>query len=349
MIKLLSGLSTLSLLFTTTALLADEAKPADDPQATPQATPKDAKADQDAKADPPKPRPTTVDLSLFWVPWGMHYTRAALGASLAYKTPLVRKPGILWDTTNVSAGVRNLYGFVNNSLTAFVEITPIAVFKLNVQAAYDVLIVNPFNGGLRTLTPAGAQRLKDGDIERESATSIDWVTEKGGLDNFSNFRTPIGANGMRLRVLPTLQGKVGPIAVQYNFGADWNLYSTPGLGNDTIYHDTFTFTLRKLHDFSHAHELVVAYNAPIKAPGELLLGVTTRYQHVVGTGLSQLTMNALLFARYPKKIWGNRVSPFAAANVGTNLIDPMWQYAFSWVLVLGADFNLYTSKSEKME
>lgn len=353
MTKLLIGFSALSLLFTTTtSLLADEAKPEDETRtkpadsAAPESTPKAPSTEPTEPTEPPKPRPTTADLSLFWVPWGMHYTRAAVGAGLAYKTPLIRKPGILWDTTNVVVGVRNLYGFVNNTLTGYVEVTPIAVFKLNVQAAYDVFIVNPFNGGLRTLTPAGAERLKNGDIKRESPTSVDWVTEKGGLDNFNNFRAPIGAGGMRLRVLPTLQGKVANIAVQYNFGADWNFYSTPGLDKDTVYHDTFTFTLRKLHDFSHAHELVVAYSAPMKAPGELLVGVTTRYYHVMGTGLDQLTMNALLFARYPKKIWGERVSPFAAANVGTNLIDPMWQYAFAWLLVVGADFNLYTSKTE---
>lgn len=334
MTKLLFGLSALALVLRTTQVHADEAKPEGDRADKPVAPPE----------DPPKPRVTTVDASLFWVPWGMHYTRAAVGGSLTYRTPLVRKPGILWDTTNVAIGVRDVYGFVNNTLTAFAEITPIAVFKLNVQASYDRFIVSPFNGGMRTLTPAGEKRLSEGDVHRGSPTSVDWVTEKGGMDNTENFREHINTGGFRARILPTLQGKVGPVGIQYNFTADWNFYDVEGLERSTVYHDTFTFTLRRLHDFAHAHELVVAYGAPLKAPGELLLGVTSRYQHVMGTGLDQLTLSALVFFRYPKKFWSSRLSPFAAGNAGTNLIDPMWQYAFSWILVVGADYNIYTEK-----
>jgi hypothetical protein len=126
--------------------------------------------------------------------------------------------------------------------------------------------------------------------------------------------------------------------------ADFNLYSAPGASYKSVFHDTFTFTLRKLHDVSQTHELLVAYSVPTKAPGELLLGVSARYNRVFGTGLDQLSLVGVAFARLPRKIIREKVSPFAAVQAGTLLIDPMWQYAFSWVTVVGADINLHKSK-----
>jgi len=320
------------------------AKSADDPPAERN----DGAPDPVPTKPPNEPRPRSLDLNLFWVPWGMHYTRAALGASLGYKIPLVQDPGVLWSTTGITFGVRNMYSFIANTAGPFVDITPIAFFRLQIQGAYDVFIRQPFNGGLRVLTPLGQQKLEEGNIERGNLNALDWDGEKDGKgrDNLDHFRAPIGGGGgWRLRVLPTLQGKAGPIVFQYNFTADWNWYSAPNATSETPYHDNYTFAIRKLHDFSHAHELLVAWSAPFERPAELLVGMSGRYQHIVGTGLDQLTLNALVFTRLPRKLWNERVSPFAAAQVGTNLIDPMWQYAFSWMLIVGADVNLYRSKT----
>ena len=302
---------------------------------------------EEGPAPPDAPRPSSLDLSVFWVPWGMHYTRAALGTTFGYKIPLVQKKGILWDSTNVTFGVRDVYGFVNNTVGPFIDITPIAFFRLQIQGAYDYFIREPFNGGMRVMTPLGQQRVANRQIQRGNRSAVDWVNQDDGdgMDNRDNFLAPINRGGLRLRVLPTLQGKVGPIAFQYNVTADWNYYGAPGASADDVYHDNFTFTLRKLQDFSHAHELLVAYAAPVPKPSELLLGLSGRYQRVLGTGLEQLSLNAVVFGRLPKKFASDRISPFAIAQVGTNLIDPMWQYAFSWILVVGADFNLYKSKT----
>jgi len=339
--KLLQAISASALLF---AFASPAFAAVGDKLNRPIPTPSEPKAG--AAAEKPKPRPTTVDLSLFVVPWGMHYTRAGWGVSLGVRAPLVNKAGVLWETTNVAFGVRDAYGYVNNSAGIWGEITPIAIFKLRAEASFDYFIKAPFNGGMRILTQHGRDLLAQGKLEEDSREQIDWV-HTGGFDNRTNFMAPIYSGGYRFRVLPTLQGKLGNVAFQYNFTADWNLYSAPGATSDAIYHDSFTFTLRKLHDFSHAHELLVAYNVPVKAPGEMLFGVSTRYHKVVGTGLDQLSLNALFFLRFPRKFWGDRLSPFAGGNIGTHLIDPMWQYAFSWILVLGADINLYKSKTEE--
>lgn len=292
---------------------------------------------------PPAPRVASTDLSLFWVPWGMHYTRAAWGASIAHKVPLVRKNGVFWDSTNITVGVRDLYGYVNNTFGPFVEITPIAFFKFRVEAAYDYFIYAPFNGGLRVLTPLAHDRLAQGQVERGNTSALDWSGD-AGVNNTENFQSPINIGGTRLRVMPTLQGKVGPVVFQYNFMADFNFYRAPRSSYNDVFHDTFTFTLRKLQDVSQTHELVLAYSAPFKLPGELLLGLTARYNRVSGTGLDQLSLVGFAFARLPRKILRGKVSPFAAVQVGTLLIDPMWQYAFSWVTLVGADINLHKSK-----
>lgn len=351
---LLCGLSALTLLSLSFAARADDADGGRPEGGATETVAKDKPIPAKrggAPAPPDEPRPRSLDLGVFWVPWGMHYTRAALGATLGYKIPLVQKKGILWDSTNVTFGVRDVYGFVNNTFGPFVDITPIAFFRLQVQGAYDYFIREPFNGGLRVMTPLGRQRVASRQIRRGDTSSVDWVNQDdgNGMDNRDNFLAPINHGGLRLRVLPTLQGKVGPIAFQYNFTGDWNFYNAPGAGDGDVYHDNFTFTLRKMRDFSHAHELLVAYTAPVPKPGELLLGVSGRYQRVLGTGLEQLSLNAVAFFRLPKKFSQDRISPFAIAQLGTNLIDPMWQYAFSWILVVGADFNLYKSKARAQD
>jgi hypothetical protein len=300
-------------------------------------------ANQTEVAPTPPPRQSSVDVSLVWVPWGMHYTRSAFGATAAYKVPLVKKNGILWDSTNITIGVRDLYGYVNNTLGPFVEVTPIAFFKLRVEAAYDNFIYSPFNGGLRVLTPLGHQRLAAGKVERGNTEAVDWSGDDG-VNNTANYESPINIGGTRLRIMPTLQGKAGPLVFQYNFMADFNYYRAPKASYYNVFHDTFTFTLRKLQDVSQTHELVLGYAVPVQAPGELLLGVTGRYNRVMGTGLDQFSLVGFAFARLPRKIMKQRVSPFAAVQAGTLLIDPMWQYAFSWVTVLGADITLHKSK-----
>lgn len=292
---------------------------------------------------PPPPRQSQVDLSLVFVPWGMHYTRSAFGATMAYKVPLVKKNGVLWDSTNITIGVRDFYGYVNNTFGPFIEITPIAFFKFRMEAAYDYFIYSPFNGGLRMLTALGHNRLAAGQVERGNTSAVDWSGDDG-VNNTVNFQSPINIGGTRLRVMPTLQGKVGQVLFQYNFMADFNFYHAPGASYKDVFHDTFTFTLRKLQDVSQTHELLLAYSVPVAAPGELLLGVSGRYNRVSGTGLDQFSLVALAFGRLPRKFFRDKVSPFAAVQAGTLLIDPMWQYAFSWVTVLGADITLQKSK-----
>lgn len=296
----------------------------------------------DSVAKPP-PRQASTDLSLVWVPWGMHYTRAGWGATFTHRVPLVRKNGILWDSTNIAVGVRDFYGYVNNTFGPFLEITPIAFFKFRVEAGYDYFIHSPFNGGMRVLTPLGEQRLAAGQFERDNKSALDW-TNNAGMDNRANFTAPINIGGTRLRLMPTLQGKVGAFVFQYNFTADFNFYHAPGATNKNVYHDSFTFTLRKLQDISQTHELLLAYSVPMQTPGELLIGLSTRYNRVQGTGLDQLAMMGLVFARFPRKILKGKVSPFAAVQAGTLLVDPLWQYAFSWLTVVGADINLQKSK-----
>jgi hypothetical protein len=312
-----------------------------------QKTPLDSAAEQPANkvevVQPPPARQSSVDLSLVFVPFGMHYTRAGWGATAAYKVPLIKKNGVLWDSTNITIGVRDLYGYVNNTVGPFIEITPIAFFKFRMEAAYDYFIYSPFNGGLRVLTTLGHERLAAGQMERGSTSALDWSGDDG-VNNTANFQSPINIGGTRLRVMPTLQGKVGPVVFQYNFMADFNFYGAPGASYNDVYHDSFTFTLRKLHDLSQTHELLLAYSAPIRAPGELLLGISGRYNRVSGTGLDQLSLMGVVFARLPRNIFRDKVSPFAAVQAGTLLIDPMWQYAFSWVTVIGADITLHKSK-----
>lgn len=297
-----------------------------------------------ARADESGDRDPSAEIGLIMVPYGMNYLRVALGVTAKYQIPLIEKPGVLWETSNVTVGLRNLHGFVNNTTGAFIEVTPIAVFKLRVTASYDRMIVNPFDGGVRVLTDNGRALLAQGRIERGNDDAIDWVD---GQNNSAVFRDPIGGGGLRLKIQPTLQARFGPIAVQYNFLADINRYSAGDADTtdgDDVYHDTYTFTLRQLHDRSFGHDVLIAYDAPREPgqllPGEVLAGLRLSYTKVSGTELDNVGLLAVLRYRPDVAWFGDRWKPWTIAQLGTHLSDPMHQYDFAWVLALGVDISM---------
>ena len=289
-------------------------------------------------------RDPSAEIGLVMVPFGQSYLRVALGATAKYSIPLIEKPGALWKTTNVTVGLSNFYSFTGNNTGGFVEITPIAVFKLRVTASYDRLIVNPFDGGVRVLNDNGRMLLAQGRVERGNDDAIDWVD---GQNNPAVFRDPIGGGGLRLKIQPTLQAKIGPIAVQYNFLADINRYGASDDGvnsEDDVYHDSFTFTLRQLHDRSFGHDVLVAYDATHQPgqllPGDVTAGLRLSYNKVSGTGLENIGLNALLRYR-PDLTWFDGTwQPWGVAQLGTHLRDPMHQYDVAWVVALGVDIRM---------
>lgn len=326
--KIVLGLSALTCL---AGPAARAAEPAADPQ----------RAEEEPPAPPP--RASKGELGVFVVPWGGAYIRSALGASFRYEAPLIKKPGILWDTTTVAVGVRDIYGYVNNSLQPYVEITPIAFFKVQASFGYEVFIKDPFDGGLRTLTPLGEQRLAAGQVEQGNLEAVDWAglaSDGVAVNNRDNFNAATFGHGFRPRLTPTLQAKVGPVAAQYNFTVDWNFFYGGGYGRDAIYHDTFAFTLRKMHDVGFTHEGILVFEVP-GVKDTIRVGAVARYYRGVGTGLERLETVGLLYYR-PGSPWiGESGTPFFAGQFGTNPIDPMYPWAFNWVLVAGIDFRLF--------
>ncbi|MCG8417120.1 MAG: hypothetical protein MJE77_04150 [Proteobacteria bacterium] len=279
-------------------------------------------------------RAPSAAANLTWVVWGMNYTRAALGLDVAYRIPLFKKPGILWQTSNITVGFQELYSFTNNSVGGYAEITPIALFKLRVQASYDYLPVEFFDGGVRVLTEVGRDRLDRGRVERGDPDAVDWVD---GIDNRDVFFEPINGQGFRLQIQPTLQGKVGPVALQYNFTADFNVYSAGDYDRGDIYYDPGTFTLRELRDRGYMHELVAVHQAAVGGGG-LTVGVTGTYYSVAGTGLDSLSINGLAVYRLA---WKHRSwKPWFATQIGTHLDDPMHQYDIGWMAVTGMNIDL---------
>ena len=109
---------------------------------------------------------------------------------------------------------------------------------------------------------------------------------------------------------------------------------------DAIYHDSFAFTLRKMHDVGFTHEGILVFEVP-GVKDTIRIGAVARYYRGVGTGLERLETVGLLYYR-PGSPWiGESGTPFFAGQFGTNPIDPMYQWAFNWVLVAGIDFRLF--------
>ena len=328
--KIVLGLATFTCL---TCLAGPAARAADPPEPASEEAP---------PPPPPPPRAALAELGVFIVPWGDAYVRSALGASFRYEAPLIRKPGILWDTTTVAVGVRDIYGYVNNSLQPYVEITPIAFFKVQASFGYETFIRAPFDGGVRVLTPLGEQRLAAGQLERNNRDAVDWAGFGGegvAINNRDNFTAPVFGQGFRPRLAPTLQAKLGPIAVQYNFTVDWSFFYGGGHGRDAIVHDTFAFTLRKMHDVGFTHEGILVFDVP-GVKDTIRIGAVARHYRVQGTGLERLETVGLLYYR-PGSPWiGDSGTPWFAGQFGTNPVDPMHPWDFNWVLALGLDFRL---------
>jgi len=291
-----------------------------------------------AAAEQPEPaaaeRAARSDAYVVDVLWGAAYRRAGLGAGLSHSVPLMRRPGALWESTNVAFGVREFYGYVNNSLGAWVEATPIAVFKLAVSASWDNMIVEPFDGGLRVLSPEGRALFGAGRAGPD-AGELGW---KDGGNRRAGFLAPVRGDGWRVKAMPTLQAKVGPVGVQYNFTADWNFYRGAGAGADDVFHDTYSFTLRRMRDVGFFHEGVVAIDLP--SPGALLAGISAKYYAVSGTGLESLSLVGFAQYRTHATFFDGRLQPWGAVQAGSFLVDPMYRGAFSWVAAVGADMRV---------
>jgi hypothetical protein len=57
-----------------------------------------------------------------------------LGTELYYRVPLVKKEGILWESTKIDAGLKNNLSPAFDLVGAFIDIEPIAVFDLALSA-----------------------------------------------------------------------------------------------------------------------------------------------------------------------------------------------------------------------
>lgn len=290
-------------------------------------------ATREARAE----RVSRVDATAFAVPWGMAYTRCALGGSLSWAAPLSQDPGDLWRITEVRVGVRDLYGWVNNEAAAFAEVTPIAFFKLRTELGWNAFIKPPVNGGMRLLTPFGRQLLDQRRIARKDAEALDWSRDEG-LDDRRHFTAPEWAQGVRARVMPTLQGKVGPIVAAYTFMLDYADFRGPGRSADDVYHDSFNFTLRKVRDVVLVHDAFVGLQWD-GARDRVIVGADFRHQRVLGTGLDSVGLFGVAIVQRDPTLVSHAFSPFALAQVGSYLRDPMHQGDFSWVLVVGADWR----------
>ena len=290
----------------------------------------------DGESDPAgAQRSPSTDANFIAVPYGVHYRIIFVGAGLSHSVPLSTRPGRFWDGTNVTYGLNDYYGLINNSLGGFAEVTPIAFFKLRIYAAWDTLFGAGIGDALRVLSETGRARLSQGHVAPDDPASVGWEDD---YDPRDNYRPNVFGQGLRAKVTPTLQAKIGPIGCQYNFTADWNFYSGGGFGANDVFHDTFTFTLRKMRDFGEVHEAFLVSDVPV--PGNLVVGGTMKYYRVSGTRLESFSLAAVARYAFSDDKSQNRFKPWMAVMAGTLLIDPMYRHEATFVLALGADVRL---------
>ncbi len=121
-----------------------------------------------------------------------------LVTKLFYRIPLVRRPGILWESTKIELGIQNNLSPAFDYAGAYVNIEPIALFNLTLTAQ-AVAYYTALGYGLYPLSGYGAGY---------DSSALDSVTAKNGT-------------GLLLSAAPTIKAAVGPIAVLDTGSLTW--------------------------------------------------------------------------------------------------------------------------------
>ena len=228
-----------------------------------------------------------------------------LDSRLFGRLPLVKKPGLLWESTNIAGGVQNEWTPADNVASGRVSMEPVAFFELVCKAGvYDMYNLLGY-GCFRLGSPKDAY---GPDAQRKL--------------------TPDNARGYWISVAPTLKAKLWRLVAL-------NTVTVNQLGiNGTGYFlEVRSYLPHRTNDLDVINE---AYLLAECSPW-LLAGATYRFAYVTGTALRSQRLCAIAIVKPTRPALK---STFAAVTVGFYPQDPLFNHRYFVGCMLGADFRL---------
>lgn len=194
-----------------------------------------------------------------------NYDGMYLKANIYYKFPLIKDPGILWESTEVNIGLQEYITPAFQRSSVFLKITPIAFFDISAYAGYDYICKEPA-GGMKIVDAP------DSDYDEEALDKIDGKA-KGGF---------------RMSVIPALKFAFHNIAAMYSLKVEYHDYNS-----DEYYYDYETSLIHKGRDTGFEHNAALAYLLkPFNNCDTLAIAVILTDYHVNSTGDNSSTLMA---------------------------------------------------------
>ncbi|HUW40890.1 MAG TPA: hypothetical protein VMV90_07740 [Rectinemataceae bacterium] len=216
-----------------------------------------------------------------------------LGTKLYYRMPLVRKPGILWESTKVDLGLANALSPAYDFFGGFVDIRPIAIFDLALTAQV---------AGYYSALGYGFHDL----------SGYDAAFDSGSLASLPSKNTA----GYLLSASPTLQFALGPFA----FADTLQLSYFDVDGGQGYFYETVANCALAKSGVELSNNVYLLYTL---RPG-IMLGLNDSLLSVPASGYRSQLLQAVGLAT---KRLSPRLSLYAALMAGLYLEDRYFQYA----------------------
>jgi hypothetical protein len=216
-----------------------------------------------------------------------------LGSKLFYRVPLIKREGILWESTKVDVGLKNNLSPAFDLIGAFVDIEPIALFDLALSAQF---------AGYFSALGFGFRDLPGYDASFDTS-ALDAIPGKN-------------AAGYLLSAAPTLKFALGSFV--FSNTLHLNYFKVEG-GLGYFYEAIGNCVLSEsgLELFNDAYALY-------KLDSRIMLGLNYSVLGVPASGYRSQALQAV--GVYTGKL-GERLSLYAALTAGTYLEDRYLQYA----------------------
>jgi hypothetical protein len=236
---------------------------------------------------------------------------AGLITHLYYRIPVVKDTDMLWNSTKMEIGIRNLFSPSIETISAYFKIVPIAVFELEILAGYEYMFAG-LTGGLYPL----------GNLQ------VDYTMESRRVKT----PNPDSVGGSRIEIKPTLQMAVGNVALQSSLTTGFLSFPNP---YSEYFYDHYTDAVYENNDiyFISDTKLVYMWDNLLAGVGYRLLWVnSSRYV------IDALTAVSL----YTPKWQGlpNHIEPYAAFQIGTHFRDRYFKHTLHIGGMIGVGIKL---------
>ncbi len=232
--------------------------------------------------------------------------RGVIDTQLYHRVPLMNKPGMLWKSTKLDWGIKNLTSPALEYLGAIVSIEPIAVFQLTAEV-----------GAVRYFPLLGYGFLTYNDLSGDY--SSDTRKDITATNKASH-------NAFMATVQPSFRVALGPIALVHNITWQYVDYFT-----NAIVYDYMNVILRRGADSYITHDTLLLYQT-----GDWRMGLAHHYGYMYGTG--EWIERAMVMGAWTPKV--QDVNPYFILQLGYNLRDFEYQDQLYVAVKVGANFKL---------